>query len=153
MNGKVYTRTTEWKSKKNIFSFLKSSKLNFDLCWNHPRFANISPTYCSNWYFSKSSISLKDSKNFSPLIWRYWPYILSEWSFWNLNVRTKSQFSLMRRSSIKRVWHRNVQINAEAVREKRWNCSQFRIRSSCHSELCRASLQTHGGKLFCYPRW
>ena len=64
--------------------------------------------------FSDISISLKDTKKFPPLIWRYWSYLFSKGSLWSLDARTKSKLSKKIRSSARAAWHRTVRTNAEA---------------------------------------
>ena len=54
--------------------------------------------------FSDHIRFLMETINLPPDIWRYWPYLFSRGSLWNLAVSTYSYPSL-RRSSIRTDWH------------------------------------------------
>ena len=71
------------------------------------------------------------TNNLYPLIWQYWPKLLSIESLWNRAVNTNLKPS-DKKSSIKEVWHKWVLCKAEYVWAEKVNCSQFGILLLCH---------------------
>ena len=69
INGKVFTSTTTWVTKKIVFFFQKSSKFEFWLLtksWNHLSFVNISPTLVIDTSMERS---LRVLHHGNPKIW------------------------------------------------------------------------------------